>query len=138
MNTALKTMTIGRARASYVSWLLDTRDMSPHTVRAYSCDVAALARTLEGEALVSDLDEATLLRFFEAQRVGGMRSSSLRRRVCGLRSFCSYLRQVGLLATDPWPTDSPRFRRVRPLPRAVPGDELVRLFGHLRGQADIG
>lgn len=137
MYTTPTTPTIDDARSLFVSWLLDTQDLSGHTVRAYSSDIAVLVRSLGGAAPVTDLDPTTILGFFEQQRAEGIRSSSLRRRACGLRRFCTFLERQGIVDTDPWPSAALTFRRVRTLPRAVPGDDLARLVTHLCHAAGV-
>lgn len=137
MQTPSITPTLGHARSLFVSWLLDTQDLSSHTVRAYGSDVAALVRSLDSRATVADIDPTTILAFFERQRAEGIRPSSLRRRACGLRKFCAFLKRQGIVDIDPWPAASLTFRRVHTLPRAVPSDELARLINHLRLQAEI-
>jgi site-specific recombinase XerD len=39
-------MQVHQAREQYVRWLHVTRDLSPHTVRAYDADITALERHL--------------------------------------------------------------------------------------------
>ena len=36
-------MKVCHAREKYVRWLVATQDLSPHTIRAYNSDIAALS-----------------------------------------------------------------------------------------------
>lgn len=137
MYTTSPATTIGHARSAFVAWLLESQDLSGHTVRAYGSDVMALVRWAGDATAVTALDQATILRFFEHQRGEGICSSSLRRRACGLRSFCTFLERQGHLGSSPWPDDGLTFRRIRSLPRALPGHDLTRLLDHLVRQAEI-
>jgi integrase/recombinase XerC len=124
------------ARAEYVRWLQITRDLSPHTVRAYEADVLALERYLANSE-VERLDGDTLLAFIEAQRATGLASRSLRRRAAGLRSFCKWLALAGRLDADPWVEVKLQLGRPRMLPRSVPNGELTRLLVSLRNAAGL-
>lgn len=129
---------LAEAHAHYVVWLRETRDLSTHTVRAYDSDVTALRRALGDHVPVAHLDGASVRAFFEDQRGKGLCVASLRRRGAGLRSFCSYLREQGVLPADPWADAAISFRRPRSLPRAVPTGDVVRLLEHLRERAEVG
>lgn len=130
-------MTLTDARGQYGRWLQDARDLSHHTVRAYCTDVSALALALGHHTQVAGLDSATVRTFFDEQRRSGMRSSSLRRRAAGIRSFCTYLHSHRLVPTNPWPTDGIVFQRTRSLPRAMSADDLSLLLDYLMLQARI-
>lgn len=131
-------LTLHQAKDSYVAWLRNVRDLSEHTVRAYRADVTALVVSLGLHTPAADLDATKLRLFFDEERRRSVKSSSLRRRVAGIRSFCSFLSVQGLIAVNPWPTDGPAFRKTRTLPRAIPSHDLARLIDHLRREAAIG
>jgi integrase/recombinase XerD len=130
-------MTLGDARDHYRVWLQDARDLSHHTVRAYCTDVSALVLSLGLHTPVAALASATVRTFFDEQRRSGMRSSSLRRRAAGIRSFCAYLHSHRLVPINLWPTDGISFQRTRSLPRAMATDDLSRLLNYLTIQARI-
>ncbi|HEX7196354.1 MAG TPA: tyrosine-type recombinase/integrase [Candidatus Limnocylindria bacterium] len=130
-------VSLAEAHEGYLAWLRETRDLSAHTVRAYDSDINALRRALGDHELVADLDGARVRAFFEDQRSKGLCVASLRRRGAGLRSFCSFLRDQGLLSTDPWSEAAITFRRPHNLPRAVPAREITRLVRHLRSEAGV-
>ena len=130
-------MQVCQAREEYVRWLLITRDLSPHTIRAYDSDIAAFERHLGGRARVGEIDRDGLIAFMEAQRAAGLASTSIRRRASGLRGFCRWLLARRLLEADPWVGTSIAVGRSRKLPRLVPGHELDRLFHGLRQAAGV-
>src|SRR4051794_40878204 len=130
-------MRVGDAREQYVRWLLVTRDLSPHTIRAYDGDIAALERHLGVGAAVRNIDHERLVGFIEAQRAAGLSARSIRRRASGLRGFCRWLLTVELLDADPWVGTTVAVGRSRKLPRLVQSHDLDRLFWSLRRSADI-
>jgi integrase/recombinase XerC len=130
-------MQICQAREQYVRWLLVTRDLSPHTIRAYDSDIAAFERHLGISALVEQIDRDRLIAFMEEQRATGLCSTSIRRRASGLRGFCKWLLSCSLLGSDPWVGTTVAAGRSRKLPRILPMHELDRLFLSLLKTADI-
>ena len=118
-------------------WLRTTQDLSVHTVRAYGDDVAAFERFLGGTYPVERISVDEIYAFVEnlgTER--GMSSSSIRRRLCGIRRFCAWLHDQGLLAEDPVPLINVRLSRPRRLPKAVSDTDLRRLLWHLRDAID--
>ena len=130
-------MQVAQAREEYVRWLLVTRDLSPHTIRAYNGDIAAFERHLGTSAIVGHIDRDRVLEFMEAQRAAGMSSTSIRRRACGLRGFCRWLLSRCLLDSDPWAGVTVAVGRARKLPRVVPTSDLDRLLASLRTNAGM-
>src|SRR3954447_6862586 len=128
-------MQIRHAREQYVRWLLVTRDLSPHTIRAYDTDIAAFERHLGVRAFVTSIDRDRLVAFIESQRAAGLSSTSIRRRASGLRGFCRWLLSRRLLESDPWAGTSVAVGRSRKLPRLLPTHELDRLLVSLRAAA---
>jgi integrase/recombinase XerC len=130
-------MQVRQAREQYVRWLLVTRDLSPHTIRAYDSDIHAFERHLGIGARVDHIERDRLVTFMEAQRAAGLCSASLRRRASGLRGFCKWLLSRHLLDSDPWLGTSVGVGRSRKLPRVVPTHELDQLFHFLRKTAGL-
>jgi integrase/recombinase XerD len=130
-------MQVSHAREQYVRWLRVTRDLSPHTIRAYDGDIAALERQFGPRAPVSGIDRDSLVTFMEEQRAAGLSARSIRRRASGLRGFCRWLVSRSLLETDPWVGTTVSAGRARNLPRLVPAHELDRLLAWLRRAADV-
>ncbi|HJX33510.1 MAG TPA: site-specific integrase, partial [Solirubrobacterales bacterium] len=90
-------MEVKYARGRYIRWLRVTRDLSPHTIRAYDADIAALERYMGSSAMVEQIDRDCLVDFLEQQRDSGLSPTSLRRRASGLRGFCRWLQSQGPL-----------------------------------------
>jgi integrase/recombinase XerC len=130
-------MQVCQARERYIRWLLITRDLSPHTMRAYDSDIAILERHLGTRASVSQIDRDSLVSFMEEQRAAGLSSASIRRRASGLRGFCKWLMSQSLLSSDPWIGTTVAIGRSRKLPRILPTHELDRLFRSLRRTAGV-
>lgn len=130
-------MQVCQARERYVRWLHVTRDLSPHTIRAYDGDVAAFERHL-GDQVVGEIDQDGIVGFMEGLRADGLSPRSIRRRVSGLRGFCRWLVSQGLLETDPSAGVPVLAGRTRVLPRVVPQHELDRLLHSLRSTAGLG
>jgi site-specific recombinase XerD len=131
-------MRFHQAHKQYVRWLLATRDLSPHTVRAYDSDIAALERHLGMRALVNRIDRDCLVEFVGDLRSSGLSTTSIRRRAAGLRGFCRWLLSSRLLEVDPWIGVTLSVGQQRTLPRVVPSHELDLLFGSLRAATTVG
>lgn len=130
-------MQVCHAREQYVRWLLVTRDLSPHTVRAYHTDIAMLERYLGARACVHQINHEGLMAFIEAQRAAGLCSTSIRRRACGIRGFCRWLLDTRLLESDPWAGAAVAVGRARKLPRLVSSHDLDQLLNSLQSTAAI-
>jgi integrase/recombinase XerC len=130
-------MQVCQAREQYVRWLLVAKDLSPHTIRAYESDIAALERHLGSRACVTQLDRHQLVAFFEEQRSVGLSPSSIRRRASGLRGFFKWLVTSKLLESDPLADIVLGAPRARRLPRLLRTHELDRLLRSLREAAAI-
>jgi site-specific recombinase XerD len=130
-------MQVRQAREQYVRWLLITRDLSPHTIRAYDGDIAAFERHLGIRAIVSHIDRERLVAFMEDQRAAGLSARSIRRRASGLRGFCRWLLSSRLIEADPWAGATVAVGRSRRLPRLVASHDLDRLLVWLRETAGV-
>ena len=97
-------MALERWVTGFTHYLAVERRLSLHTQRVYERDVRAWLRTLpqHGNSEVTGmLTRNGVLRFLAQSRASGLSPRSLARRLAGLRAFCRYLRQEGVLATDP-------------------------------------
>ncbi len=130
-------MQLCQAREQYVRWLLVTRDLSPHTIRAYESDIAAFERYLGMRPLIYEINRERIVAFVEDQRAAGLSSRSIRRRASGLRGFCRWLLLCHLLEDDPWVGATITAPRARNLPRLVPTDDLGRFLTSLRETAGV-
>lgn len=126
------------ARREYVRWLEATRNLSPHTLRAYECDLLAFERHAGPSLAVAAIDRERLITFLESERGRGLASTTIRRRAAGVRGLCRWLQDAGLLAADPWAGVVVSGGRGRTLPRDVPDAALDHLIDVLRARARVG
>ena len=130
-------MQVDQARNRYIRWLLATRDLSPHTIRAYEGDLASFARYVGPGFDVDEIDRNGLVAFIEAQKAAALSPASLRRRAAALRGFCRWLLSQGLISIDPWSGTSLALGRSRRLPRNLATHELNLLIEFLARAAQI-
>lgn len=123
-------MQISQARDQYVRWLA-SRDLSPHTIRAYNADIVAFEGHLGVHTHVGAIVAERIAEFIAAQRSGGLSPMSMRRRAAGVRGFCRWLVSRALLETDPWVGTTLAAARARRLPRVLSGDDVDRLIRSL-------
>ncbi len=121
----------------YRQWLVATQDLSEHTIRAYETDVAALRRFLGPGFAASGLSPSVFHEFLDHLATTGQSSTTIRRRVSGLRSFCNWLVLSGHVESSPLAHLSVRFSRQRRLPRAVSATDLRRLLAYLGSEAEL-
>jgi site-specific recombinase XerD len=69
-------MTIARARSQYIRWLLATRDLSSHTIRAYDADLASFERYLGPHHAVAEINQDDVLSFIEQQKIANLSPAS--------------------------------------------------------------
>ena len=103
-------------------------DRSPHTVRAYSRDVASLLEHAArmGRADLSGLDLAVLRSWLARQQTSGRARTTLARRATAARVFTSWAYRGGRITSDPgWLLGTPRPHRVLP---GVLGQDEARLL----------
>ncbi len=130
-------MQIDQARGRYIRWLLATRDLSPHTIRAYDADLACFQRYLGADFAAAKIDREDVLSFIEQLKGNELAPASLKRRASALRGFCRWMLSQGLLVDDPWSGTSLALGRPRRLPRTLPAHELDRLMGFLALAAGV-
>lgn len=87
---------------AWVEHLTAERDLSEHTVRAYTGDVVSLLDHLvrRGGTRVTDLDLAALRSWLALGRTRGDGRSTTARRAASARGFTAHLRRTGLTAED--------------------------------------
>lgn len=130
-------MQIDQARTKYIRWLLATRDLSPHTIRAYDSDLASFERYVGADFDIEEIDQDSVISFIEKQKAAALSPASLRRRAAALRGFCRWLLSQGFLVADPWSGTSLALGRPRRLPRTLPAHELDRLMEFLALAAGV-
>lgn len=130
-------MRIDQACKHYLRWLLATRDLSPHTIRAYHADLASFEHYVGASFAATEVDQEVVIAFIERQKAAGLSSASLRRRASALRGFCRWMLSRDLLAADPWSSTTLALGRPRKLPRTLPAHELDRLMAFLATAARL-
>jgi integrase/recombinase XerD len=123
-------MSLERWVTGFAHYLAVERRLSLQTQRVYARDVRTWLRTIapDGEAATAAvLTRDAVLRFLAHSRARGLAPPSLARRMAGLRAFCRYLRQEGVLAVDPL-LDLETPRLPQRLPHFLGVDEVDRLL----------
>jgi site-specific recombinase XerD len=128
---------LSTVRARYLRWLRATRDLSPHTIRAYESDLSGFERYVGPRVDVGRVNRESLISFLEKQKAAGLSPASLKRRASALRGFCRWMLSEGFVEDDPWNGASLALGRSRHLPRVLPGHDLDRLLDFLRLAAGV-
>jgi integrase/recombinase XerC len=88
---------------AYRRHLSAERNLSAHTVRAYTGDLTNLFGHLErvGEGAVADIDLIALRRWLAWQQAGGAERATLQRRAAAVRTFFAWAKRTGRVDADP-------------------------------------
>lgn len=121
---------------SYGEALSAEEDLSPHTVRAYLADAKALERFLGGQRAIAELTPEGIECFAEHLLASGLKRSSARRRIAGIRKLCSWLASNGWLDSNPAVRCRIRPARERKLPKALSTRDAAQLLNHLKSLSD--
>jgi len=130
-------MQIGTAIENYIRWFTISRNPSKCTILAYSSDLRILKTHFDEGAAIESLSSRAILDFLEEQGVAGYNVSTIRRRACSLRGFCTWLAEEGILELNPWTSLRLSLRRGRTLPRAAARQDVHLLLKYLLGQAGL-
>jgi integrase/recombinase XerC len=130
---------MARVLGDYERHLTAERNLAPHTVTAYSGDIAGLlehARRL-GIAEVADLDLRTLRSWLAKQQTMGRSRTTLARRATAARVFTAWLARTGRAPTDAGSAlGSPKPHQT--LPSVLRVEEARDLIGAATALADDG
>ncbi len=110
------------------------RNLSPHTLRAYTGDLAELCDTLEKEAPVAakDVDLLALRRHLSGLAERGLHVRSVARKISAIRAFFRWLAAEGRVDVDP--ASALRVpKRGRPLPKFLSTAEVEALLAAPEG-----
>ena len=110
-------LSVETALAAFGRHLTAERGLSPHTVRAYLGDTAALLRYAADDhcSELADLDIAVLRGWLGAQHRAGQARTTIARRAASARAFTAFAHRRGWLAGDPGAQlASPRVHRHLP------------------------
>jgi integrase/recombinase XerC len=114
------------ALAAFERHLRAERSLSPHTIRAYTGDIASLLDHAgrHGAQAPADLSLAHLRGWLAGQHASGAARTTLARRGAAARSFTAFAHRRGWLAIDPGPRlGTLKARRV--LPHVLRQDEIA-------------
>ena len=109
---------LGAALDDFLHSLALTRNLSPHTVRAYRGDVRGLLEHLirHGTQDLADLDLSVLRSWLAQQQTLGAARSTLARKAAAARTFTAHARAAGWISVDPgMRLSSPRAHRSLPV-----------------------
>jgi len=119
---------ISAAVDGFISHLRLERGLSPHTIRAYSTDLAQYVLWTDRagiDPMTPGVQE--LRRYVRDMELAGYARRTTSRRLSSLRSFFGYLERCGLVVTNPAALlSAPRIPRT--LPRVVPDHVLQKLL----------
>jgi integrase/recombinase XerC len=123
---------LGGALAAFERELRSGRSLSPHTVRAYCGDVAALLdfASQHGATAPADLELGVLRGWLASLHESGAARATLARRGAAARSFTAFAHRSGWLAADPGPLLGTLKTR-RSLPHVLRQDEMAAILSSL-------
>ncbi|MEK7670042.1 MAG: site-specific integrase, partial [Bacteroidota bacterium] len=92
-----------RAVRSYLEYLEEERNYSPHTIQNYQIDLSQVLDFLKQEQLTSwnEVDRQVLRSFLGSQFDRGYSKRTVSRRIASLRSFFKYLNRKRILQSNP-------------------------------------
>ena len=115
---------------SFLDYLRQERGYSPKTVRSYSTDLTEFESFLESVdsgLSLTDVDSSVVRNWMMTLMNGGMKATSVNRKLCALRSFYRYLLRKGIIASSPMQTvRGPK--KKKPLPSFLREEEMDRLL----------
>lgn len=130
---------LARVLGEYERHLRAERDLTPHTVTAYTTDIAGLLdhASRMGITDVGDLDLRTLRSWLAKQQTLGRSRTTLARRATAARVFTGWLARTGRAPTDAGAAlGSPKPHQ--PLPAVLRADEARALIDAATALADDG
>jgi integrase/recombinase XerC len=125
--------------AAYERHLVSERDLTPHTVRAYTGDIRSMLEQAArlGHHDIDTLDLRTLRSWLATQQTLGKARTTVSRRATAVRVFTAWARRTGRIQTDPGALlGSPKPHRT--LPPALRVDEARSLLEAAAVHADDG
>lgn len=121
---------------SFIEAMADEEDLSPNTIRAYVADARTLEQFIGGASSLAELGPADIERFADHLLASGLKRSSARRRIAGVRKLCSWLSSNGWLDSNPAVRCRVKPARERILPKALSVQDAARLLIHLKSKSE--
>ena len=103
----------------FIEYIKGAKNVSEHTVRGYTSDIAQFLEFLEGEELSTnpaDVDMRVLRRYLARLQKKSAGKSSIARKLSSLRGFFQYMLRKGLIDLDPT-TGISTYRQDKRLPK---------------------
>lgn len=116
----------------FIDFLKTERNVSPHTIRAYTKDLAEFSLFLDQKP--EDIDYLDIRSFLAALHHRKLKKSSISRKLAGIRSFFKYLHREGYVKKNPAKlVSSPKVPKS--LPKFLSIDEIISLVESPKGDA---
>ena len=118
----------------YLDMLAGQRQLSDHTLEGYRRDLEELA-TMAKPLDLPEIRQADLRRFITRLHAGGLSPRSISRKLSAWRGCFQWLLEENIIAVNP-AEDIHAPRKDKPLPKALPVDDAVRLVATVTGDDD--
>ena len=118
----------------FLDMLAGQRQLSEHTLQGYRRDLEELA-SLTGPLTLPEIRSADLRRVMTRLHAGGLSPRSISRKLSAWRGFFRWLLEENIIAVNP-AEDIHAPRKDKPLPKALPVDDAVRLAATITGDDD--
>jgi integrase/recombinase XerD len=113
---------------SFLTALRVERNLSPHTIRAYGCDLADLCAWMRRAGLVlGDIEHKAIRRYLAEMGRARYSRSTINRRLSAIKAFFAWLVELGRLPSDPLSVVSGP-RQSRQLPVTLVTEDVKRLL----------
>lgn len=127
--------------ARYMRYLVAERNASPHTLKGYGEDLAALAEYLEGsfghDPGPQEITPVDLRGYVSGMHEVGFAKSSIARRLASMRSFFKFCQREGWTTSNPAkPLRNPR--KSGHLPHFLTADEITKLLAAPKTSEALG
>ena len=126
-------MKLQEAASQFLSHCQYEKNLSPKTLKAYSIDLRQFREHLEAELSIADLPnvDKVALRAYIKSLFGSLKEKSVKRKVATLKALFNFLEREDAIAVNPFRKMEVRIKETRRLPRAIPLEDLKRLFKHV-------
>src|SRR5712675_1514691 len=116
----------------FLNYCTVERQLSPHTLQAYTADLADLRKWLAREIAVSEICETTLKSYLAAMvSERKLAVATVRRRLACLRAFFRWLADNRQEASNPFAAWRPQLPRRKRLPKTLTRTEVTCLLSSL-------